>query len=147
VLNERGSDLIRNWTVTRDHSGRPFCLCGFMFGTTDRMTRAAASSLSVCTPYGVSQAANHGLGALSAAHEMPFLRRIPFFHLSFSRCSSAPTERRVRTFRANCRWRDRASLLIIEHSPHNCLYRNANLKYFVTTRVSLFRVVLMFILI
>jgi len=46
VLNERGSDLIRNWTVSRDRSGRPFCLCGFMvlmFGTTDRMTRAARS--------------------------------------------------------------------------------------------------------
>lgn len=24
------SDLIRSWTVTRDRSGRPFCLCGFM---------------------------------------------------------------------------------------------------------------------
>lgn len=134
VLNECRSDLIRSWTVTRAivpavlsvyvdlwyfRSERPAERRGRLIRLRNAK-RWSTSSLSVCTPYGVSQAANHGLlRASSAANKMPFLHRIPFFHLSLSRCSSAPTRRRVIKLESerNFWWRDRASFLIIKPLP------------------------------
>lgn len=67
---------------------------------------------SVCTPYGASQATNHGL--FSAANEIPF-----YVGFLFSICAPAPPfaaggEKLEQNFR-------RRSLLIIEGSLRGCL--------------------------